>query len=259
MLRKFFKHPFLLPRLLVWAMMFMPIFFMLNLFIPAYFSAKKRFESIYADLSHAPYLPIKVFSEDGKLLSEIWAEGKCAEISYEALPKALVETIILEYDSLFWTNDGINITSFSLQGSIAQNMARNATSLILRRRNYFLVETYFWLPLMFEKSFTKEEIFTIYCNELCWDWERKGIENASQGYFHKTISEINLQEIAFLVGMSKNPSGKRDTNQALAMRNKQLDRMAKHNIYPSAWKDSLKNLPLGVYPEKPNYLTDSIN
>lgn len=264
MLRKFFKHPFLLPRLLVWGMMFMPIFFILNLFIPAYFSAKKRFESIYADFSHAPHLPIKVLAADGKLLGEIWAEGKCAEISYEALPKALVETIVLEYDSLFWTNDGINIPSFSLQGSIAQSIARNATRSIGRRRGNFLIETYFWLPLMFEKSFTKEEIFTIYCNELFWDWDSKGIENPSQGYFRKTISEINLQEIAFLVGMSKKPSGKRDTSQALAMRNKELDRMAEHNIYPSAWKDSLKSLPLGVYPPKPEngmrtYLKDAVH
>ncbi len=260
MLRKFTKHPFLLPRLFVWGMMFMPIFFILNLFIPAYFSAKKRFESIYADFSHAPYLPIKVLAADGKLLGEI----SVAEISYEALPKALVETIVLEYDSLFWTNDGINIPSFSLQGSIAQSMARNATRSIGRRRGNFLIENYFWLPLIFEMSFTKEELFTIYCNELFWDWDSKGIENASQGYFRKTISEINLQEIAFLVGMSENPSGKRDSSRALNIRNRQLDRMAAHNIYPKAWKDSLKSLPLGVYPEKPEngmqtYLKEAVH
>lgn len=69
----------------------------------------------------------KSFSSRWEVVRRNWAEGKCAEISYEALPKALVETIVLEYDSLFWTNDGINIPSFSLQGSIAQSIARNAT------------------------------------------------------------------------------------------------------------------------------------
>ena len=250
MLRKFFKHPFLLPRLLVWAVMFMPIFFILSLFIPAYFSAEKRFESIYADLSHAPYLPIKVFSEDGKLLGEIWAEGKCAEISYEALPEALVETIVLE-DSNYWVHNGIGLPFYSMYmrySTITQVLAKNRF-----RRNFLDVR--FFFPLLIEKYFTKEEILTIFLNE-------HEIESLTQKYFHKTTSTLNLQEIALFTATlrKRHPIKYGEENTSLwYIRNKQLDRMAEHNIYPSAWKDSLKSLPLVVYPEKPNYLTDSIN
>ena len=60
----------------------------------------------------------------------------------------------------------------------------------------------FWL----ESRFTKDQILTIYLNRVYFGAGAYGIEAASQKYFGKPASRVDLTEAALLVGLLKAPS-----------------------------------------------------
>ncbi len=57
-----------------------------------------------------------------------------------------------------------------------------------------------------EKSYTKEEIITMYLNKFEFINGAHGIQAAAQTYFDKNQDELTIEEAAMLVGMLKNPS-----------------------------------------------------
>ncbi|MBK7808547.1 MAG: transglycosylase domain-containing protein [Saprospiraceae bacterium] len=57
-----------------------------------------------------------------------------------------------------------------------------------------------------EKSYTKEEIMTMYLNKFEFINGAHGIEAAAQIYFNKNQDALSVEEAAVLIGMLKNPS-----------------------------------------------------
>lgn len=250
MLRQFYQHQYFFPRIFTWTALFLPTFLVLRIFVLAYWAAETDFETICKNISHPPRQAVFLLTTEGDTLGEI-DEG--IEVAYSQLPKTLVETLILEEDSTFGSNNGINIPTFSgfIQSSLSSQVARYLSKNIGRRRiPIFYIQKYFYLPLMLERNFTKTEILTLFCNETYWDWENKGIAKACEHYFHKKVENLTLQEIALLMAIEKHPLSKRDTSRARNVRNLILANMAAHDIYPEKWKDSLQQSPLIFYPKK---------
>ena len=57
-----------------------------------------------------------------------------------------------------------------------------------------------------EKEYTKEEIITLYANQILFDGVNKGVNAASRKFFNKEISEVTLPEAALLAAMVKSPT-----------------------------------------------------
>ena len=57
------------------------------------------------------------------------------------------------------------------------------------------------VALQIEKRYTKDEIFTMYCNKVAWGHGVYGVEAASQLYFAKSAKELTLNEAATIAGM----------------------------------------------------------
>ncbi len=62
------------------------------------------------------------------------------------------------------------------------------------------------LAIRLETILTKEEILERYLNEVYFGHGYYGIKTASQGYFRKDLYELNIKEVAILVGLPKAPS-----------------------------------------------------
>src|SRR5690606_18069005 len=62
------------------------------------------------------------------------------------------------------------------------------------------------ISIQLERNFTKEEIITMYLNTSHFGSNALGIKVASQTYFNKPPSMLNVQESAVLVGLLQNPS-----------------------------------------------------
>jgi penicillin-binding protein 1A len=62
------------------------------------------------------------------------------------------------------------------------------------------------LAFRLETLLTKEEILERYLNQVYFGHGYYGIRTAALGYFHKELDQLNLKEIAILVGLPKAPS-----------------------------------------------------
>ena len=62
-----------------------------------------------------------------------------------------------------------------------------------------------YLAIQIERAFTKEQIFTLYGNQIYLGSGMYGFEAASQFYFSKHAKDLNLTEAALLAGLPKGP------------------------------------------------------
>src|SRR5207249_1355764 len=57
-----------------------------------------------------------------------------------------------------------------------------------------------------EQRLSKEEILTLYLNQIFLGNQAYGVEAAAENYFRKTVDELNLAEAALLGGLPQAPS-----------------------------------------------------
>ncbi len=98
-----------------------------------------------------------------------------------------------------------------------------------------------------EKTFSKEEILTLYLNTVSFGENVYGIETAAGRYFNKKVELLNIEESAVLVGMLKantyyNP--RLHPENAITRRNVVLRQMEKYKYLKPSEADSLCKLPL---------------
>ena len=141
-------------------------------------------------------------------------------VEYNLIPPVMINAIISAEDKNFWGHNGYDpiaiikatITNIlyrqgkrSIGGStITQQVVKN---LVLS--DAFSIERKVkeaLLSVEIEKLTTKEKILEIYLNDIYLGNGVYGIGEASEVYFGKKISDINLPEAAFLAGVPKAPS-----------------------------------------------------
>jgi len=136
-------------------------------------------------------------------------------------------------------------------------------------KNYFLSDeqtlgrklTEAVMALRLEARFTKEEILVAYLNEvyLGQDGERAvhGFGLAAEYYFAKPLDELDVAELALLVGIVKGPSHydpRLHADRARARRNLVLDELAGAKLIDAASAARAKAEPLGLRPPGGGYV-----
>jgi penicillin-binding protein 1A len=204
-----------------------------------------------------------ILSSEGKLIGNIFSENR-TNISYGQIPANLINALIATEDSRFFEHKGIDSRSLfrvlfktlilndrsSGGGStISQQLAKNMfgrkktgrlTLLITKTKEAILAHR-------LEKSFSKEEILTLYLNTVSFGENIFGIGTASRRYFNTKVELLKPEESAILVGILKantlyNP--RLHPGKAVARRNVVLRQMAKYNYLKPSQADSLCKLPL---------------
>lgn len=88
------------------------------------------------------------------------------------------------------------------------------------------------IAVKLEKSYTKEEIITMYLNKFDFLNLAVGINSAANIYFSTTPDSLKVEQAAMLVGMAKNPSlfnPVRREEKTLGRRNVVLGQMLKYD------------------------------
>src|ERR1051326_3610002 len=62
------------------------------------------------------------------------------------------------------------------------------------------------LAIQIERRFTKQQIFTMYCNQIYLGHGIYGFEAGAQFYFNKHAKDLKLEEAALLAGLPKAPT-----------------------------------------------------
>jgi len=189
-----------------------------------------------------PATATHVYADDGSEMAS-WAVEQRVELKPEDIPVHLKHAIVAIEDADFYNHGGVDpqaITRavwYSLRdrklgsrggaSTLTQQLALNL--FLERERTVSRKAKEALLAIDIEKRFSKDQILTMYANQVFFGHGAYGVEAASQLYFNKTAMEISLAEAALLAGMIPSANNlynpiKRPEN-ALARRNKVLDRM----------------------------------
>ncbi len=187
-------------------------------------------------------------------------------VNYDDFSPVLREAVISIEDKNFESHWGINV--FRVMGAlwhdiVSHGRAQGASTLTMQlARNLFLSserttarkvqEAY--LAIQIERSFTKEQIFTLYGNQIYLGHGMYGFEAASEFYFSKHASELNLTEAALLAGLPKGPvaySPLLNPEKALRRRNLVISEMEDDRVITKQAAQVAREAPLGLHIAQP--------
>jgi penicillin-binding protein 1A len=207
-----------------------------------------------------PNIITQVFSEDGALLGEFAIERRVI-VSFRDIPPVLRNAVVAVEDADFWKHLGIN--PWRIPGAALANLRSGrrgqgfSTLTMQLSRILFLTPEKtldrklkeILLAFQIEKNFTKEEILTLYCNQVPFGHGNYGVEAASRYFFGKPIGELSLPEAAMLAGLPQSParlSPIRNPERVRERRNHVLDRMREENYITAAEAEAAKAAPLSL-------------
>ena len=162
-------------------------------------------------------IPLRVFSRDGHLISEI-GERRRILITYDEVPQHVVDAFVAAEDQRFWVHPGIDyrgILRALLQLISTGNIESGGSTLTQQlARSYFLnldqtIERKFKeasLAIRIEREFTKEQIMALFLNKMFFGQRAYGVAAAAQVYFNKDLQELSVAEAATLAGVLPAPS-----------------------------------------------------
>ncbi|WP_181359755.1 penicillin-binding protein 1A [Vibrio splendidus] len=161
--------------------------------------------------------PMQVFSQDGKLISQ-FGEKRRNPVTYDEIPRHLVEALIATEDSRFYEHPGIDpigITRAALVVAMSGSAKQGASTITQQlARNFFLSNEKkimrkikeIFIAIHIEQLLSKEEIMELYVNKIFLGHRSYGFGAAARVYFGKDLPDLTLSEIATLAGMPKAPS-----------------------------------------------------
>ena len=155
------------------------------------------------------------------------------KVTYDELPQVLIDAIIATEDSRFYQHNGFDAPRF-IKAAIGQALgnsdAGGASTITMQViKNTFSVgedgkiaskgiegiarkfQDIYLSIFKLEKEATKEKILEYYVNNHYLGGNIYGVQEASEAYFGKKVSELNLSEAAIIAGMFKSPSYYRPT------------------------------------------------
>lgn len=160
----------------------------------------------------------KIYSRDGTLLYEFHGEYKRTRVDLDRIPAQLKNATIAIEDKDFYHHGAISIQGIIRAGvanyksggvvqggsTITQQFVKNA--LLDRSKSYSRKIREVLLAYKIESHFTKDEILSLYLNEIPYGRNAYGSEAAAQAYFNKSVGELNLEESAYLAALPQAPS-----------------------------------------------------
>jgi penicillin-binding protein 1A len=218
-----------------------------------------------------------VYDVDGKIYSRL-AGANRLKVSLSEVSPYFITAVLAREDVRFYDHKGIDwrgilralvrdVTSGSAKegaSSITQQLARNSLPLGGRTLSRKILEA--MVALRIERQFTKQQILELYVNRIYFGNGCYGIETASQAYFGKSASKLNLPEGALLAGLIRSPnrySPLKNPEGARIQRNVVLDRMVTLKKLSPADAENAKRAKITARPKRlpfiqENYAMDAV-
>ncbi|MDP2335981.1 MAG: transglycosylase domain-containing protein [Bacteroidota bacterium] len=207
----------------------------------------------------------EVYANDGRLLGRYYIENR-SNVSFDQISPNVVNALVATEDSRFYHHRGIDeiallrvfFKSVLLQdhsagggSTLSQQIAKN----LYPRKSFGplsmpvnkLRESI--IAYRLEKLYTKDEILALYLNTVPFAENTFGIGIASERFFSKQPSKLNVQEAATIIGMLKannsyNP--RKNPERSLERRNVVIDQMLKYGYLSEGEAKMYKAEPLNL-------------
>ena len=215
--------------------------------------------------NYRPSTTTDLYDVKGRVIGSFALERR-EIVGYDDFAPILRQAVISIEDKSFESHWGINV--FRVIGAVwydikTKGRAQGASTLTMQlARNLFLSadrtptrkiqEAY--LAIQIERTFTKQQIFTLYGNQIYLGHGMYGFEAASQFYFGKHAKELTLAEAALLAGLPKGPvafSPLLYPEKAIRRRNLVLTEMEHDRFISHADAERAREAPLGLNIAQP--------
>ena len=164
-----------------------------------------------------PSLTTKIYDRNGVLLYKIYKDENRTLVPLDDIPNSLIQATIAIEDQEFYSHPGFsirgitraiksNLTEDTLHGgsTITQQLIKN--TLLSSEKTITRKIKEVILSFMTEFYFTKDEILTMYFNQVPYGGTAYGVQAASRMYFDKDVTDLTLGESAFLAGLPAAPT-----------------------------------------------------
>lgn len=207
----------------------------------------------------------EIITVDGKILGKYYKSENRTLVQYHELGNYLVKALVATEDERFYKHSGIDLRGFfrAIKGVITRDSNSGGGSTISQQLSKLLFprednsgiklavrKFREWvIAVKLERSYTKEEIITMYLNKFEFIHGAFGIKVAAQTYFNTLPDSLELHQSAMLVGMLKNPflyNPIRFEERATSRRNVVLSQMLKNRYLNRDEYDSARVKPLDI-------------
>ena len=206
----------------------------------------------------------QVYSSDGKMIGT-WARSENRVfVSGDEISPYVFKALIATEDVRFYEHSGIDFRALmraiikrGIMGQTSAGGGSTITQQLAKQLYSSTASTYAkrivqkpieWvIAVMLERTYTKDEILTLYLNYFDFLHNAVGIKTAAATYFSKQPKDLTLTESAMLVGMCKNPSyfnPIREPERCRERRNVVLSQMYKAGYLTEAEYEENKAKPL---------------
>ncbi len=207
---------------------------------------------------YKPPLVTTVYAKDGEILGYLYREKRFL-VRLEDMNPMLPKAFLAAEDKSFYEHEGVDPVAI-LRATIknikaGQNVQGGSTItqqiikriLLTPERKYKRKLKEAILAYRLENYLSKDEILTIYLNQIYLGAKAYGVEAAARTYFGKHVRDLTLAECAVLAGLPPAPSRYNPYRHPEAAKTRQLyvlDRMLELNWITKAEYDQAKDEPL---------------
>jgi len=210
----------------------------------------------------------KIYDRKGEtILYEIHGDQKRTLVNLDQIPDYVKEATIAIEDKDFYNHGAFSLWAMFRTAvtnvlfhrraggsTLTQQFVKNA--LLTSEKTYTRKIKELILAYRIEKKFSKDEILQMYLNEIPYGSNAYGVEAASQRYFGKSISQVNLAEAAILAALPQAPtrySPYGPNKETLIARQRYiLDLMAEQGYISKEEAAEAKDFPLQFKPLQEN-------
>jgi penicillin-binding protein 1A len=206
-----------------------------------------------------------LYDRKGRVIGSFALERR-EVVGYDGFAPVLRQAVISIEDKSFESHWGVNV--LRIGGAIVHDLrthdrSQGASTLTMQlARNLFLsADRHFarklqeaYLAIQIERTFTKQQIFTLYGNQIYLGSGMYGFEAASEFYFSKHAKDLSLTEAAMLAGLPKAPyaySPLVNPEKALRRRNLVISEMESDGVITHAQAEQARSAPLGLHVAQP--------
>jgi len=165
-----------------------------------------------------PDVVTELYADDGHVVGNFALQRRVL-LTYEQYPQVLKDAILTTEDQHFeehWGVDFTRVAGAAWKDILAHRVVEGASTITMqlagtlfldrsdRRMGRKIQEAL--LALQIERHYSKQQIFTMYSNQIYLSHGNYGFEAASEYYFGKPVGKLNVQEAALLAGLIRGPS-----------------------------------------------------
>ncbi len=183
----------------------------------AFFAFTRDLPQIRSLETYSPSAITRINSADNKIIAELYVE-KRDPVRFSDLPNYLIKALITTEDRKFYSHGGVDIRGIAraiikdiragefVEGASTLTQQLTKTLFLTHKKTITRKIKEAILALQLERRYTKDEILTLYLNQVYFGSGAYGVESAARLFFGKPVSGLSLPECALIAGMPRAPS-----------------------------------------------------